>query len=221
MIAAADLTGKKVVDSNNREIGTIENIFIDPQSGRVQRADIDFSVGTNQTYSVKWDDLKIRRQGREMVISLDQSVVQRVQQASGSDRTGSREGAYSQQQRSDDRNRQASGGVLGLGSDQKQQPISASQLSEAQIRKIQQELNKEGFHAGQVDGKWSSQTQTAIRNFQESKGLKATGQLDEQTIDKLGLDADEFRQSSHSGSRSESRGSTSATGGMDQRSNNQ
>jgi peptidoglycan hydrolase-like protein with peptidoglycan-binding domain len=79
-----------------------------------------------------------------------------------------------------------------------------------QIRKVQQKLNQEGFHAGQVDGKWSSETQSAIRNFQQSKGMKATGQLDERTLDELGLEADEFRQKSQSGSgKAESRGSGS------------
>jgi peptidoglycan hydrolase-like protein with peptidoglycan-binding domain len=77
-----------------------------------------------------------------------------------------------------------------------QQRLPADQMSAEQIRKVQQQLNKEGFHAGSVDGKWSSQTQSAIRNFQESKGLQVTGQLDERTLDELGLDADEFREQS-------------------------
>jgi peptidoglycan hydrolase-like protein with peptidoglycan-binding domain len=44
-----------------------------------------------------------------------------------------------------------------------------------------------------VNGKWSSETQNAISNFQQMKGLKTTGQLDERTLDQLGLEADEFR----------------------------
>lgn len=199
MIAANALQGHKVLDSNNREVGTIENLFIDPQSGRIQRADIDFSIGSNETYSVKWDQLKVRQQGQDVAITLDQSIVQRVQQARAGDRLDLQEGVYGQQQRREDKDQRAGGsGVLGTD---KQQPISASQLGAAQIRRIQQELNKKGFHAGQVDGKWSSETQAAIKNFQQSKGLTATGQLDERTINELGLDADEFRENSQSKQR--------------------
>jgi sporulation protein YlmC with PRC-barrel domain len=207
MIAANALQGHQVLDSNNREIGTIENLFIDPQTGRIQRADIDFSIGSNETYSVKWDQLKVRQQGQDVAITLDQSVVQRVQQARGGDRGDLQEGVYGQQQRDKDQ-RAGGSGVIGGGSD-KQQPISASQLTAAQLRKVQQELNKKGFHAGQVNGQWSSETQAAIRNFQQSKGLTATGQLDERTVDELGLDADEFRQSKQSGGSGASSGSQS------------
>jgi sporulation protein YlmC with PRC-barrel domain len=204
MISASDLRGHKVVDANNREVGTIENVFIDPQSGRMQRVDIDFSVGTKDTYSVGWDELKIKQQGRDLVIAVDESVVRRVEQAG----RGNGNSRAQTQQQSNERNRQASGGVLGLGGNEKEQPISASQLSSSQIRKIQQELNKEGFDAGQVDGTWNSQTQSAITNFQKSKGLSATGQLDKQTIEKLGLDADDFRPESQSSSGSGSSGSS-------------
>ena len=97
------------------------------------------------------------------------------------------------------------GGVFGVGDSQNRQ-ISASQLNAEQIRKIQQKLNQQGFHAGQVDGKWSSETQAAIRNFQQSKGMKVSGQLDELTLDELGLEADEFRQKAKSASGSGSTG---------------
>jgi peptidoglycan hydrolase-like protein with peptidoglycan-binding domain len=133
-------------------------------------------------------------------VSLDESIVKRVQQAGKSGRVAEGDGVYSQRQ---------DGGILGLGaSGRDQQPISASQLSAEQIRKLQQKLNQEGFHAGQVDGKWSSETQTAIRNFQNTKGMKATGQLDERTLDELGLDADEFGQKNRSASTSGSKPSS-------------
>jgi hypothetical protein len=40
------------------------------------------------------------------------------------------------------------------------------------------------------------------QNFQKSKGLRATGQLDERTINELRLDADEMRQGSQTRSDS-------------------
>jgi sporulation protein YlmC with PRC-barrel domain len=201
MITATDLQDHRVLDAQNREIGTITNLFIDPQSGRIQRADIEFSrsiFGGDHKYSVAWDKLKVRQQGKDVMVTLDQSIVKRVQQAGATGRVTEGDGIYSQRQ---------DGGVLGLGDSEKNQQISASQLSTEQIRKIQQELNKKGFHAGQVDGKWSSETQSAIKNFQQSKGMQTTGQLNERTLDELGLEADEFRQKGHSGSGSGSTGS--------------
>jgi sporulation protein YlmC with PRC-barrel domain len=200
LIAAENLQDHRVVDANNREVGTITNLFIDPQSGRVQRADIDFNssmFGADHKYSVAWDKLKVKQQGQDVVVSLDESIVKRVQQAGKTGRVAEGDGVYSQRQ---------DGGILGLGdSGRDQQPITASQLSAEQIRKIQQKLNQEGFHAGQVDGKWSSETQAAIKNFQQTKGIKATGQLDERTLDQLGLEADEFREKNRSGSTSASK----------------
>lgn len=202
LITAENLQDHRVVDANNREVGTITNLFIDPQSGRVQRADIDFNssmFGADHKYSVAWDKLKVRQQGQDVVVSLDESIVKRVQQAGKSGRVAEGEGVYSQRR---------DGGILGLGdAGRDQQPITASQLSAEHIRKIQQKLNQEGFHSGQVDGKWGSETQAAIKNFQQSKGIKATGQLDERTLDELGLEADEFRQKGKSASGSGSTGS--------------
>ena len=199
LITATDLQDHRVLDAQNREVGTITNLFIDPQSGRIQRADIEFSrsiFNGDHKYSVAWDKLKVREQGQDVVVTLDESIVKRVQQA-GASRVTEGDGVYTQRQ---------VGGVLGLGDSQNQQ-ISASQLNAEQIRKIQQKLNQQGFHAGQVDGKWSSETQAAIRNFQQSKGMKVSGQLDERTLDELGLEADEFRQKAKPASGSGSTGS--------------
>jgi sporulation protein YlmC with PRC-barrel domain len=189
MITASDLQDHRVLDAQNREIGTITNLFIDSQSGRIQRADIEFNgsiFGRDHEYSVAWDKLKVREQGDDVVVTLDESVVRRVQQAGATGRVTEGDGIYSQRQRDGD--------VIGSNdSRRKQQEISAAQLSSEQIRKVQQKLNQQGFHAGQVNGKWSSETQNAISNFQQMKGLKTTGQLDERTLDQLGLEADEFR----------------------------
>jgi sporulation protein YlmC with PRC-barrel domain len=211
LISASALQDARVIDQQNREIGKITNLFVDPQNGRITRADIDFNsgmFGSGRKYSVAWDQLSVKRQNGDMVVALDQSIVQRVQQAQTND-TGRRDDVYGQQERErQDAQSARTGGVVGrVGSDQReQQQVSASQLSSEHIREIQQKLNKEGFHAGQVNGEWSSETQNALRNFQESKGLQATGQLDERTIDELDMDADELRKEgrSESGSKGDS-----------------
>jgi peptidoglycan hydrolase-like protein with peptidoglycan-binding domain len=55
------------------------------------------------------------------------------------------------------------------------------------MRQVQQKLNDLGYNAGQVDGIWGPNTKSAITNFQHSKGLQATGRLDENTANALGL----------------------------------
>ncbi|MPZ77576.1 MAG: hypothetical protein GEU77_13745 [Deltaproteobacteria bacterium] len=214
MITASALEGSRVLDKRNREIGTISNLFIDPKTGKIVRAGIEFDKKTfgGEKYSVTWDELSIKRQDGKTVIAVDESVLDRVQSAAKQDGSKGREGRSArQQQRESQKDQQANrrSGVPGLGgtdSKKDQQQVSASQLSSDQIRKIQQELNKKGFAAGQVNGQWSSETQSAVKNFQQSKGLSATGELDQRTIEELGLDADDFRQKSKTGSDSGSSG---------------
>ena len=78
---------------------------------------------------------------------------------------------------------------------QNNQPISPQSLSRTKIRQVQQALDKDGFKAGPTDGRWGSETENAVKQFQQSKQIQANGQLDQQTIADLGLDASGFSQS--------------------------
>jgi hypothetical protein len=72
-----------------------------------------------------------------------------------------------------------------------QQDLTSSQpgtVNAAQVRQAQKKLNDMGYRAGQVDGVWGPNTQAAIRNFQQAKGLEATGRLNPQTINALGIE---------------------------------
>lgn len=74
---------------------------------------------------------------------------------------------------------------------QQGQGMTSSQpgtVNAAQVRQAQQKLNDMGYRAGQVDGVWGPNTQAAIRNFQQAKGLEATGRLNPQTINALGIE---------------------------------
>ena len=75
------------------------------------------------------------------------------------------------------------------------QPISPGNMSRSEVRQVQQALDKDGFKAGRADGRWGHETQSAVKQFQQSKQLQATGQLDQQTVADLGLDASKFSQS--------------------------
>ena len=62
------------------------------------------------------------------------------------------------------------------------------QLSQSTLEDVQQQLQQQGFYrTGRVDGRWGPQTHKAVLSFQQSKGLQATGQLDQQTLDALGV----------------------------------
>lgn len=60
----------------------------------------------------------------------------------------------------------------------------------ATVRQAQEKLMSEGFDPGAVDGRLGQQTRQGLKDFQESRGLEPSGQLDPQTIAALGLESD-------------------------------
>jgi len=61
----------------------------------------------------------------------------------------------------------------------------AMTASEILITAAQQQLKYSGLYDGSVDGKMSSQTQRALRQFQHQHGLRQSGTLDEKTYTAL------------------------------------
>jgi hypothetical protein len=59
-------------------------------------------------------------------------------------------------------------------------------LNESNIRQVQQELRKKGFDPGPTDGIHGPRTREAVRNFQDRYGMKAGGDLNNQTLFALG-----------------------------------
>jgi peptidoglycan hydrolase-like protein with peptidoglycan-binding domain len=57
----------------------------------------------------------------------------------------------------------------------------------SEIMKAQQKLQSDGLYKGKLDGIDGTATQAALKNFQKKNQLQQTGQLDEQTEAKLGL----------------------------------
>ena len=57
----------------------------------------------------------------------------------------------------------------------------------ARIREIQQALAREGFYQGEPTGKWDDASVAAMKQYQEAKGLPATGRLEALSLQKLGL----------------------------------
>jgi peptidoglycan hydrolase-like protein with peptidoglycan-binding domain len=60
-------------------------------------------------------------------------------------------------------------------------------LDRSEVQSVQQTLADGGFYRSGVDGRWGPITMAALRDFQKANGLKATGWLDRDTIDELGL----------------------------------
>jgi len=65
------------------------------------------------------------------------------------------------------------------------QTPSTMTASEILIRAAQQQLKYSGLYDGSVDGKMSSETQRALRQFQQQHGLRQSGTLDEKTYTAL------------------------------------
>jgi peptidoglycan hydrolase-like protein with peptidoglycan-binding domain len=62
-------------------------------------------------------------------------------------------------------------------------------LNRRLIAAAQNELMSRGFFSGRVDGRWGARTAFAVRAFQSSAGLPATGGLDLETVKALGSSA--------------------------------
>ena len=58
------------------------------------------------------------------------------------------------------------------------------------LRSVQKKLAALGHYRGKVDGASGSMTNAAIRRFQLEQKLKVTGELNHQTLQKLGLDTE-------------------------------
>ena len=73
-------------------------------------------------------------------------------------------------------------------------PDSATQLSPGPyddfIKRVQEALRAQGFDAGPVNGDFGAKTQAALAQFQLSRTLPASGQLDVETLLELGVARD-------------------------------
>jgi peptidoglycan hydrolase-like protein with peptidoglycan-binding domain len=59
-------------------------------------------------------------------------------------------------------------------------------LGRDNVRQVQHALQAKGFDPGPIDGVAGSRTKAAIRKFQDRFGMKASGEIDNQTLFALG-----------------------------------
>jgi peptidoglycan hydrolase-like protein with peptidoglycan-binding domain len=83
----------------------------------------------------------------------------------------------------------ASGGGSAQMEETQQQRMAAHSLDNNQVRELQKILKGKGFDAGAVDGILGPRTQQALRDFQKSEGLTASGNPDKATLQALATDA--------------------------------
>ena len=63
------------------------------------------------------------------------------------------------------------------------------------ISQVQERLGALGFYAGPVNGDFGAKTQAALAQFQLSRLIPASGQLDDETLRELGVERATFANS--------------------------
>lgn len=79
-----------------------------------------------------------------------------------------------------------SGNDMNSGNSMGSEMMSHGNLSKHEVMQIQQALNQSGNHLS-VDGNMGPNTRSALREYQQSHGLQATGKPDPQTLQQLGV----------------------------------
>jgi hypothetical protein len=78
------------------------------------------------------------------------------------------------------------------GAQEGQQRMAGQQFDKRQVQELQKKLNEEGFNAGPVDGIIGPKTRSALQEFQREEGLAASGQPDQETLEALDIEQEEF-----------------------------
>ena len=86
--------------------------------------------------------------------------------------------------------------------------MNKGMMGSQNVKSVQEALKDKGFDPGPIDGAMGTRTRAALRSFQQSKNLKATGQLDADTSQQLGVGQ---------GSGSMSKSGTMDKSGMDKK----
>lgn len=68
--------------------------------------------------------------------------------------------------------------------------ILPKQPSRDRTEQIQEALARDGFYAGDPNGKWDAGMAESLRRFQAANGLPPTGKLDALSLQKMGLGSD-------------------------------
>ena len=85
LISVQSLNSVKILDTEQKEVGTLKNLMIDPQDGKLVRADVSMGGGGvlgvgggERRVSIPWDQVSIKRRGKDLVLVLNQEIVDKV-----------------------------------------------------------------------------------------------------------------------------------------------
>ena len=62
------------------------------------------------------------------------------------------------------------------------------QMSQAEVRQVQERLKELGYYEGDIDGIYGPKTAEAMRAYQQAQGLPVTGALDQETAQALQIE---------------------------------
>jgi peptidoglycan hydrolase-like protein with peptidoglycan-binding domain len=125
----------------------------------------------------------VARAASYLTVQLDQENAMKMYFAAASLIVMALFGTISAQTKSD----QAPPGtvVQHAGSNEVQPAPEKIRVTPDVVRAAQQKLNDDGYKSGMTDGKMGPVTRAAINKYQQDKGLKVTGTLDESTLSHL------------------------------------
>jgi peptidoglycan hydrolase-like protein with peptidoglycan-binding domain len=68
-----------------------------------------------------------------------------------------------------------------------QRPEQRQTITKDNLKLVQERLKAEGVYAGATDGEMNAQTEAALRQYQEKRGIPVSGAADEETLKELQL----------------------------------
>jgi sporulation protein YlmC with PRC-barrel domain len=86
VLSASTLTGEKVVNMNNEDLGKIEDLMIDTESGRIAYAVLSFGgfLGLgDKLFAIPWSALRLDRDDKRLVLNVSKDL---LEQAPGFDK---------------------------------------------------------------------------------------------------------------------------------------
>lgn len=71
LIAADSLRGADVRDRQGRNIGSIDDVHVNLQTGKIERVEINPGLGRD-SFEASWDKVNVNRDGQQIVVTMDQ-----------------------------------------------------------------------------------------------------------------------------------------------------
>ena len=78
--------------------------------------------------------------------------------------------------------------MVEAGTTGEQRPEQGKLITKDNLKLVQERLQTEGMYAGPVDGELNTQTEAALRAYQEKQGLPVSGAADQATLKALQLE---------------------------------